>query len=224
MQYPALQLSASRSSDRAQRRFLRFVRAEYALLLCVSLGYLFLPPVPGVHISLMALVLAALASAGYRAWKKPDEDWYQFRALAESVKTLTWRYAMKATPFEGSEAESRAAFRDRLRELLKVNSSLGPKFASYSADGEQITETMSAARGSSLDQRKRLYREFRIDDQRRWYQKKASGNQTAAVAWQLVLAVIYLALFAVLGARIAWPDQQLLSPDPLLVAASSVVG
>src|SRR5690606_15189811 len=36
-------------------------------------------------------------------YQKPDRIWYNARAVAESVKTLTWRYMMRAEPFQATE-------------------------------------------------------------------------------------------------------------------------
>ncbi|HCB7267327.1 TPA: SLATT domain-containing protein, partial [Escherichia coli] len=32
----------------------------------------------------------------YMAVQKPEKEWYGCRALAESIKTSTWRYMMRA--------------------------------------------------------------------------------------------------------------------------------
>lgn len=223
MKHPALHDAASASSDASQRWFLSLIRAEYGLLLAISIGYLLLPPTGPTQIMMMLLVIGALGTAVFRSWKKPDEDWYQFRALAESVKTLSWRFSMRAAPFE-DDAVARAEFRNHLRELLKVNSALGPKFQHYSAEADQITGEMIAARSSSLESRRSTYERDRITDQRVWYTKKAALNKITGRRWQIVLASIYGVILIVLGIRIAFPGIQTLSPDPLLVAASAIIG
>jgi SMODS and SLOG-associating 2TM effector domain 3/SMODS and SLOG-associating 2TM effector domain 1 len=224
MQYPALQTDASVSSDLAQRLFLCLVSTEFCLLFTISTGYLFLPSVAATHIALMVLVGCALAIAILRNTRKPDEDWYQFRALAESVKTLTWRFATKAEPFHKSDELARSEFRNSLRELLKVNSSLGPKFESYNPDKDQITAEMLDLRGKPLSDRMKVYRALRLDDQRVWYATKSSKNQKAARNWYIGLTCLYILLFILLGFRIYAPDAWWASPDPILIAASSIVG
>lgn len=32
-----------------------------------------------------------------------EQKWYKYRAVTESIKTTTWKFAMKAEPFNGSE-------------------------------------------------------------------------------------------------------------------------
>jgi len=224
MMYPALQLDASSSSDSAQRLFLRLVRLEYGLLISISLGYLYLPATTASQILLMVLVLVALASSGYRAWKKPDEDWYQFRALAESIKTLTWRFATRSEPFNLDDRVAKAEFRNSLVELLKVNAALGTRFAAYKPEADQITVEMLGLRTGTLQQRKLQYLNKRIQDQRTWYAHKATLNRKTAKRWQIVLAVVYVVILVVIGIRIANPVWVWLSPDPLLLVASSIVG
>jgi SMODS and SLOG-associating 2TM effector domain 1 len=65
----------------------------------------------------------ALSSLGWRVWRKPEEDWYEGRAGAESARTLAWKYAIGADSFPvggGEEDEKKLAmlFLDRLRNVV----------------------------------------------------------------------------------------------------------
>lgn len=224
MKYPAIHNAASASSDSAQRTFLLLVVAEYVLLAAIAVGYAILPDVRESHVALLVCVTAALAVFWYRASKKPDEDWYQFRALAESTKTLTWRFAMRAEPFDGDEALARATLRNKLKELLHLNQSLGATLEPHAADQDQISEAMLEARGSPLDRRRELYQVDRISDQRTWYARKAGINKQNGKRWFVAVTCLYIIILLILGLRIAYPDQDWLSPDPLLVIAASIVG
>jgi hypothetical protein len=147
------------------------------------MGYLYLPAVATSHIALMIMVLGAVASSGFRALKKPDEDWYQFRALAESVKTLTWRFSTRSEPFDSDDKSAKDGFRNSLIELLRVNAALGPRFAGYKPEADQITSEMLELRKSDLPNRKSYYLKERIQDQRVWYKRKSAVNKSSAKIW-----------------------------------------
>ena len=98
--YPELYDAADRVSQRAQQNTLALVLVEYgvaiaaALLAWVGGGW---SALNGLF-ALAFLMLTMLALMSF-VWK-PVQTWYRGRALAESVKTLTWRFMMRAAPFE----------------------------------------------------------------------------------------------------------------------------
>lgn len=131
-------------------------------------------------------VAAFLASTGFTLWLaigKPDESWYQGRAAAESVKTLTWCYVTGADPFplaatgvdRNAAAATRVdrAFIDRLRQVVAELSHVD---ATVTA-GDQITPRMRALRSSSFNTRRDAYITGRIEDQRNWYAAKAAFHR-----------------------------------------------
>ena len=224
MDYPAIHDAASKSSDAAQRKFLMFIRVEFGTLAAVSAGYLLLPNVASAHTALAVLVVFSAAIFWYRSLKKPDEDWYQFRALAESAKTLAWRYAMRAQPFHKEDAMARATLRNKLKELLAVNASLGARLEPHAAEQAQVTPEMEQLRASPVADRANIYIKNRIDDQRRWYALKAVANKKSGRTWSVIVTMLYGAIAVILLSRISYPELSLLSPDPLLVICSSLIG
>src|SRR5262249_49915702 len=97
--YPALYRSADGASNDTQAFHLNLIRADYALLFLAAVfsTNLFSNP---IFYLIYALVFATLIAVLLtRSLKKPEQEWYRARALAESVKTLTWRYMMRAAPF-----------------------------------------------------------------------------------------------------------------------------
>ncbi len=127
-----------------------------------------------------ALLETALLTIG------PQRTWYEGRALSESVKTLAWRYAMRATPFDDPPSESGGAdaiLSQRFRDLVSDFQSL--QLVPVQRDAHEITEWMRSTRSADLGQRRREYLAYRIDDQRAWYASKVRGNHRAANAWSI---------------------------------------
>jgi hypothetical protein len=55
----------------------------------------------GAFAAVAAIVLLGSIVAKYVSKQRSDDkEWFDGRAVAESVKTLTWRYMMRLKPFE----------------------------------------------------------------------------------------------------------------------------
>src|ERR1035438_4959533 len=101
--YPALYLAADNASRLAQKRHLRFTAIILsALVLSAALGTF-----SGIFHSISKL-LAVASGAGaaisfivtsVRKAMRPDRLWYSGRAVAESAKSLAWRYMTGADPY-----------------------------------------------------------------------------------------------------------------------------
>jgi len=134
--------------------------------------------------------LIALLVELYLLKNKPERSWYEGRAAAESVKTLSWRYMMGAEPFsiDGPQADIDCAFLDRLNDVLSVLKDVdlvvGPDV------GEQVGPAMRAVRVASLDERKSVYEGNRVREQQDWYSVKAIWNRNRATLWTLAMIAV----------------------------------
>lgn len=117
----------------------------------------------------VAAFLASILLALFLGLDKPDKDWYQGRAAAESVKSLTWCYVTGADPFPIDTPNVDETLIHRLRqivnELSQVDTPVTP--------GEQITPGMRALRASPFTARRDTYVAERIEGQRGWYESRA---------------------------------------------------
>ncbi|MER7497995.1 DUF4231 domain-containing protein [Streptomyces pharetrae] len=193
---PALLRAADTNSLAGQRRFLRNTRIQLGALVAAA-GFGMLNPAGGGAqvVALLAAVAfgAALISEVYLLKERPDRMWYGGRAVAESAKTLTWRYAVGGAPMgkrELGEDEAAALLLGRFRELTSDVRDIW--LVPVGDEGREITPEMRRLRALSLAERKELYRSQRIDDQHNWYSAKSRWNQRRATCWSLVLAMIEL--------------------------------
>ena len=161
-----------------------------------------------------------------RAFLKPEQSWYQARALAESIKTTTWKYMMRAEPFPGDQhdLESRANYRNHLRAILDSNRHLGRRFDCGAAEREQVTAEMESLRDAPLPKRLEVYVEQRVVEQRAWYARKAAANRRWARQAVITCSVLYGLAALVVGVRIVVPTWQFAHPEPLIVAATALIG
>lgn len=224
--YPALYLDADKASNTAQSKFLSLVRAEYSLL--------FLAAVLGIQwyssayydIGYALVFVLAATMLVVRSFKKPEQTWYRCRALAESVKTSTWRYMMRADPFLDAESiqEPRAEFRNYLRQILKTNREVGEALASGSSAEDQVTGAMDEVREREIEERKKYYKKYRIQEQRAWYNRRANDNKKAFRRWVGVTLGVYVVAILIVLVRIGQPGWEDAPTDPLIVLAASLVG
>jgi len=221
--YPALFLSADDASNNYQTFFVRLIQGEYAALLLASLFSMSFLNGAGYYVTYAIFLFAGLVILLTRSLRKPEQDWYRCRALAESVKTLTLRYVMHATPFQ-NEQSARSELRNQLHSIFEENRSTAEKITSDWSGNDQITNAMNSIRNMKRDERLTYYTANRIDEQRAWYTKKASQNKTNAKFWVCVSAAAYVIAGAMALTRIALPNWQYWPIEPIIVVAACIVG
>lgn len=224
LRFPALFNGADEASNKWQWRYLAWLKAEYALLVIAALLSINILVGRPYYAAFLVVVAAGAAVLVIRTALKPEQNWYQCRALAESIKTSTWRFAMQANPFDGDEARARAAFRNYLSEITTSNKHLGKQIVLAVVDGPQVTDEMLTTRRLSLGERKALYEKERIKEQRDWYIRKVGIFRRQFRVWTAVCVLTYLGAFVGAIWRVANPDVSYLPIEALLVVASSTIG
>ncbi len=120
--YPGLYQSADTASIESQRSYFGSLSSYLVLLIVISaIPYLNLPPKTN-NFLLAFLFIISLSIMLWLIYKKPDESWYYGRAVAESVKTRTWRSMMKADPYnDENETVNDKLFINDLKLILEQN-------------------------------------------------------------------------------------------------------
>lgn len=201
---PGLQQLADRTSLAGQASYLRLTRvrlwATVAAALCGVVGLNDGLPGPvdnGLDVASLMAFIIALAAELLLLRTRPEETWYQGRAVAESLKSLAWKYAMRAQPFhDAGDEEAAALFRRKIRSVLDV---LPEGVVPESELPAQISPRMRELRGAPLSVRITAYKGGRIEDQRVWYARKARFNEARSQRWRLsLLALEVLGVFGAL--------------------------
>ena len=141
----------------------------------------------------VVLVVGLLILWAMRA-RQDDKIWFDGRAVAESAKTATWRFMMRAQPFhEDSSAEP--LFIAELKEIRDARPHLAKHLAAaMRADGSAITDLMKEKRSSSLEERRAFYASDRIREQKVWYAGKAKSNADTGARWFWAIAVLQVVI------------------------------
>jgi hypothetical protein len=128
----------------------------------------------------------------YLYWGRPERRWYDGRAAAESLKTLSWQWAVGGGAFpkaaDESEAATEEAFVRRLRDALAELRNLQIE----AGKGPQISVAMRTVRASDLPTRQAVYAKNRIGDQRRWYAARSRWNQRRSRQWLAAVVGVQL--------------------------------
>ncbi|MEV8546276.1 DUF4231 domain-containing protein [Streptomyces sp. NPDC051572] len=189
---PAVQRAADLASMDGQKSYLRWTRYRLYLVVGAAVAGAFASSAvdggsrKALVIASLIFFLLALAAEIILLSSRPEETWYHGRAVAESAKTLAWKFAVCALPFPRSMPTSDAerALNRQLSDIVAESSIL----ADYSSTGsEQISAKMRSLRNADLGTRKKNYFTGRIEDQRRWYSESAKRNGKRSLAWRCVL-------------------------------------
>ncbi|SCG80301.1 Protein of unknown function [Micromonospora echinaurantiaca] len=219
--FPPFQRAVSVESRRGQHVFIRVVALRLLLLLLAAAMGAINWKLGGVA---LAAIFAACSFAAasvvevFLLTHRPNQRWYAGRALSESIKSLSWRFAVAAEPFPRSRSELECAedFAGRLLGLSSDMRSAG--LAAPAATGQQITERMRVLRSSPLQARRDAYLNGRLEKQRSWYADRSRWNRTQATRWSVVLLILEIAGVVFAVSRVAG----LTSADLLGIAAAAI--
>lgn len=220
--FPALYRSADDLSKKSQRGFFRALKLHLVTLVVAAiLSIVSIPHWSIAALQLLAL-LAALGCSIYLFAMRPDRLWYAGRAVAESIKTITWRYICRAEPFLSDDEIARSHFRQSLRQIVEQNREVCQSLTEH-LDETQFTPAMEQMRACSLDERKATYADSRIKNQLSWYARKAAFNRCMSKSFFVALIGINAIAVVCVILRIAHPTQQLWPTDIFVAASASLL-
>jgi SMODS and SLOG-associating 2TM effector domain 1/SMODS and SLOG-associating 2TM effector domain 3 len=219
VEYPKLYMDADRLSAAAQSSFFRCLKFNLVALFSSSLLLVILEQSKFRTSAVLICLLFSLASIAYLAMKRPQQTWYQSRALAESVKTISWRFMMQSEPYDKPENESQKLLVETMRKLLEDNKDL----TLIGNPSVVIPDSMYSVRSLPLKERQPIYVESRIANQSDWYSKKASWNDNWGKRWFQAIVLVHGLALIILIAQLADFDFSQGSIDILLTLSASMV-
>ena len=195
--FPGLYRSADQASISAQRRYLFLQKCHIGCLILGSVGAALATIVPDVAVKWTYIVLAIVLVTGViLTWvsrvRRDNKTWFDCRAIAESTKTATWRFMMKAAPFK-EDSIARKSFIDQLRRIRKERHFSSHDLAqSLDANSKSISNFMDNVRQKPLNERQNLYLVSRLRDQKTWYSNKAKFHSKRESRWFWVVLVLQM--------------------------------
>jgi hypothetical protein len=201
---PALYRTATEGSGSAQRNFLIaiFLNILFLTLGAVASGTnlssLNNPRIEAsiASLSFSFLLLSIFTTVGIEILKL-EKKWYEGRAIAESVKTISWKFMMNSKPYKDKPlAEAENLFISNLMAVVKERKSFAELLGGKTASEPQITEKMRQIKLLNVSARKKIYLKNRIGGQKKWYCENSDKNRStgfkffiATVAFEFVAVI-----------------------------------
>lgn len=228
LNYPALFRSADRSSIKNQNHYLLGMKlyigfsilgaAASASIEVFKVDHRLLPAIS------IAFFIIIIAITIYQGVKRFDRTWYNTRAVAESVKTRTWRYVMRAEPYLDAQdliAVKKLFFAD-MRSILDQNKEVGHELLKDIAELSTITDSMDHIRAGTMEERLEYYKVHRTLDQLAWYKRKTDWNKRRAIQWFIGLIAAHASAIALLVIEMYSSNLKLPS-EAIMVVASGIL-
>lgn len=214
-QYPATFESADQLAAISQTNHAVIVIVDLSLLVLVSLASaVSAAPQPyGSTAKIVALVGAVLALVMFWAapLRKHRNQWATRRSIAESVKSLTWQFAMAVPPFHSNldAPEVRDLFVERIAAATEgAGEHVVASTNKRSEETREINDWTLSLRQRSEEGRLCDYLKYRIENQIDWYSTKSLAASKSAKLWRglVVVAHILVVVTAVTAAAKMLPD------------------
>lgn len=179
--FPILFKIADEKSNSSQKKFININLTILVLLILSSISSIYTKeisaPEPIVIFCACCLILSTLLNLVILFFK-PEKSWYEGRAIAESVKTLTWKLITGTKPFELSlsSSEYQSIFNENLKKIIGQKKDFFILIGKEYPNENMISEEMVNIRESSFESRKKIYLEARVQDQINWYSKNSNKN------------------------------------------------
>lgn len=187
--YPNLYQAADSASKNAQFKYILIIAIDLISMILASTlaiyNYQSIYSKTFVYVISGGLLLLGFILTIIVITKKFEDIWYQGRALAESCKTLTWRFITCSELFENSLTiqEAKSKFIERTREFSQEFIELNKILNAKKLNLPVISEPMLTIRQLPLVNRKEYYIKHRIENQKSWYSNKAEFNKQKYNFW-----------------------------------------
>lgn len=220
---PGIWRDADRASGNGQTWSIRYSILRLSGSILAAVGGVFSLHAGRLDLAAIAIFVGfgvALASEIATWTHQPERLWYDGRAVAESAKTLAWRYAVGAEPFPTatSKQEAENELRERMRSVV---GEVSDRITIRSTD-PVVTSQMNALRQRPFEERRTAYIRDRTRKQQKWYADKARTNRRRSTGWRitLIIAEVTALLLAALRLTGGW-DIDLAGLMAALIAAGA---
>ncbi|MBC7749719.1 MAG: DUF4231 domain-containing protein [Methylotenera sp.] len=213
--FPGLYQASDAASMQAQKNYKNIIAYDLVSMIVASAlaiyNYQETEPKLLVYIISGVLLLISFTLTLVIRIKKFEDIWYQGRALAESCKTLTWRFIICAESFEVNIEKDnvKEKFIARLREFSNEFKELNDSLNAKTIVLPIITDKMWEVRNLNTLERKDFYIKNRINDQKDWYATKAEFNKKKYSSWFLVIIISQLIAILSIAYLIKFPETNL---------------
>ena len=180
-EYPSIYEAADKASVKAQTYYLRLIKLNLILMISgvvvTTINFQDIPYRQNVNIAAAFLLGTAIILSLILKTCRFEKTWYGGRAVAESVKSLSWKYMTTSKPFSSATIPKKAddKFLELIKEIATEKKDLAFDFEINTKP--MISQKMKDVRHSTVQEKLQLYLSDRVQAQRNWYKNKAIFNK-----------------------------------------------
>jgi len=189
--YPPLFQDADRRANQF-RRLHEVTIAGYLVCAIAFSAFATLGAASWLKVGQIVAGLVAMLLTVAIAFARINQHWYRFRAVAESVKSMTWRFMMAAEPYHEPDEAALSQFSTDIRTILNANDMVRERLTAKPVTYDLASDVALTARTKSVEEKLSLYRKFRIDDQLEWYKRRTRANTRAGWFWFGAMVVLLI--------------------------------
>ncbi|AFL85488.1 hypothetical protein Belba_2960 [Belliella baltica DSM 15883] len=201
IKYPALFTSSDNYSIKAQDNFKNLNKWTLVALVVATVLTSLTQENWAIWTSTALILVSAILSTLMLVLKF-EKGWYEGRAVAESIKTLCWKFMTGARPFsiDLNETKAQNLLIENFKKVIGHRKDFFTLIGSDFAENEQLPVELMNIRKLSKDERISIYKTERLEKQKKWYTDKTTENKKwtkisfAVIILAQVLAVISLIL------------------------------
>lgn len=194
MKYPSLYNVTNKRSSSYQKKYFLFLMIEYVTLIMSAVNA-FLTYDEKYIVALVLFSFLMLLMI-LKVKKTSEQEWYKYRAITESIKTVSWKFSMRSEPFnDESETKNIESLSNYLEDIVGGSEFISKSIEPKSIDESTVTNDMKELRKLSFEERRDVYVEGRVSEQRDWYVRKAQANKDAGKRWSICMFCIYALAF-----------------------------
>lgn len=201
IKYPALFTSSDKYSIKAQDNFKNLNKWTLVALVVATVLTSLTQENWAIWTSTALILVSAILSTLMLVLKF-EKGWYEGRAVAESIKTLCWKFMTGARPFsiDLNETKAQNLLIENFKKVIGHRKDFFTLIGSDFAENEQLPVELMNIRKLSKDERISIYKTERLEKQKKWYTDKTTENKKwtkisfAVIILAQVLAVISLIL------------------------------
>lgn len=169
------------------------------------------------------IVVCVLISSLGLFLNKPDRKWYSARSLAESIRTITWRFVTRAEPFHEDYDIAKIKFINSIKKITNQNQEL-KLLISADINENLISYRMQELRNGNLQKRKSAYLSYRIESQLDWYKKNSRKNDFKSNLLFSIVILLNIIALVLAASRLGYIEEKIWPTDIIVTIAIGLVG
>lgn len=192
MKYPSIYDLADNLSVRQQKKYFRIIlfMCFFQILSAIYSQYLsdgFLSKYEFIVVNIAAVVFLLLYAFGnnYPLWRSS-------RAIAESIKSISWKFVTRVEPFNVSDIDAEKKLKEKIDEIVKKNVIFTKNMHALNFDDCFISDDMKSYRAMCAIDLFPKYNAERVFDQRIWFKNKSDYYKKCQVIARIVLAILFV--------------------------------